>query len=43
MRATSRPEPIGEVPEIRLEHRVEHLDDGTLDDFVLQRSDPKRP
>ena len=38
MRATLRPKPIGEVPEIRLEHRVEHLDDGTLNDLVLQRS-----
>ena len=43
MRATLRPKPIGKVPEIRLEHRVEHLDDGTLNDLVLQRSNPKRP
>src|SRR6266508_1891883 len=43
MRAASRPEPVGEAPEIRLVHSVEHLDDGPLNDLVLQRSDAERP
>src|SRR4030095_16882585 len=37
MRAASRPEPIGETPEVHLVDDVEHLDDGPLDDLVLQR------
>ena len=39
MRPAPRPEPVGETPEVRLIDGVEHLDDGPLDDLVLQRGD----
>src|SRR5271166_3842807 len=39
MRAAPRPEPIGETPEVHLIDGVEYLDDGPLDDLVLQRGD----
>ena len=39
MRAAPRPEPVGEAQEVRLVDGVEHLDDGPLDDLVLQRGD----
>ena len=43
MRAASGPEPIREAEEARLVDGVEHLDDGALDDLVLQRGNPERP
>src|SRR6266704_609555 len=43
MRVAPRPEPVGEAPELRLIHGVEHLDDGPLDNLVLQRGDAERP
>jgi hypothetical protein len=43
MRAAPRPEPIGEAEEVLLVDGVEHLDDGPLEDFVLQRRDAERP
>ena len=42
MRATSRPEPVGETPEIHLIDGVEHLDDGPLNNLVFQRGDAER-
>jgi len=41
--ATPRPKPIGETQEVHLVDGVQHLDDGTLDDLVLQRGDTERP
>jgi len=38
-----RPEPVGETAEVHLVDGVQHLDDGPLDDFVLQRGDAERP
>ena len=38
-----RPEPVGEAPEIRLVHRVQHLADSALENLVLQRRDAERP
>ena len=43
MRAASRPETVGKAQEIHLIDRVEYLDDGPLNDLVLQRSDAERP
>ncbi len=43
MRAAPRPEPVGETEEVHLVDRVQHLDDGPLDDLVLQRGDTERP
>jgi hypothetical protein len=43
MRPAARPEPIREAEEVRLVDGVKHLDDGALDDLVLQRGDPERP
>ena len=43
MRAAPRPKPIREADEVLLVDGVQHLDDGTLEDLVLQRSDPERP
>jgi len=37
-----RPEPVGEAPEVHLVDRVQHLDDGPLNDLVLQRGDTQR-
>src|SRR4029077_5773151 len=42
MRAASRPKPIGKAPEVHLIDRVEHLDDGPLDNLVFQRGDTER-
>ena len=39
----ARPEPVGEPQEVRLVDSVQHLDDGPLDDLVLQRGDAERP
>ena len=41
MRASPRPEPVGEAQEVRLVDGVEHLDDGPLDDLVFQRGDAR--
>ena len=43
VRAAPRTEPIGETEEVRLVDGVQHLDDGPLDDLVLQRGDTERP
>jgi hypothetical protein len=43
MRFAPGPEPVGEADEVRLVDAVEHLDDGALDDLVLQRGDAERP
>ena len=40
MQIASRPEPVGEAPEVDLVDRVEYLDDGPLDDLVFQRGMP---
>ncbi len=37
MRVAPWPEPVGEAQEVRLVDGVEYLDDGPLDDLVLQR------
>ena len=42
MRTASRPEPVREPEEILLVDRVQHLDQRTLDDLVLQRCDAER-
>jgi hypothetical protein len=39
VRAAPGPEPVGEAPEVRLVDGIEYLDDGPLDDLVLQRGD----
>ncbi len=41
--AAPRPEAVGETEKIRLVDRGQYLDDGTLDDLVLQRRDSERP
>src|SRR5207244_227315 len=41
--AAPRPEPVREPEEILLVDRVQHLDNRTLDDLVLQRRDAQRP
>jgi hypothetical protein len=38
-----RPEPVGEAPEVHLVDGAQHLDDGPLDDLVLQRGNAERP
>jgi hypothetical protein len=43
MRSTPRPKPIGKPQEVRLIDGVEDLNNGPLDDFVLQGCDAKRP
>src|SRR6266536_455388 len=43
VRVAPRPEPVGKAQEVRLIDGVEHLDDGPLDDLVLQRGDAERP
>jgi site-specific DNA recombinase len=43
MRASARPEPVGEAQEVRLVNSVQYLDDSPLDDLVLQRGDAQRP
>jgi hypothetical protein len=43
VRAAPRPEAVREAEEVRLVDGVQYLDDGALDDFVLQRGDPERP
>jgi hypothetical protein len=43
MRAAPRPKPIGKAPEVRLVDGVEHLDDGSLEELVLQRGNAQRP
>ena len=43
MRAAPWPEPVREAPEVRLIHGVQHLDDGPLDNLVLQRGNAERP
>jgi hypothetical protein len=42
MRLAPRPEPVAEAPEVHLVDGVQHLDDGPLDDLVLQRGDTQR-
>ena len=43
MRAAPRPESVREAEEVRLVDSVQYLDDGALDDLVLQRGNPERP
>jgi hypothetical protein len=43
MRTTPWPETIGEPSEVRLVDSAQHLDDGTLENLVLQRCDAERP
>src|SRR6266540_4165458 len=43
VRAAPRPEAVREAEEVRLVDGVQHLDDGALDDLVLQRGNPERP
>src|SRR6266545_5750886 len=43
MRASPRPEPIRETEKVHLVDGAQHLDDGPLDDLVLQRGDTERP
>jgi site-specific DNA recombinase len=43
MRAALRPEAVREAKKVLFVDGVEHLDDGPLDNFVLQRGDPERP
>jgi len=43
MRAASRPETVGKAQEVHLVDGVEHLDDGPLENLVLQRGDAERP
>src|SRR6476469_3500692 len=43
MRATPCPESVGEAQEIHLVDGVEYLDDGPLENLVLQRGDAERP
>ena len=43
MRPATRAEPVREPEKVRLVNGVQHLDDGALDDLVLQRGDPERP
>src|SRR5437867_4327516 len=42
MRAAPRSESVGKAEEVDLVDRVEHLDDGTLDDLILQRGNAER-
>ena len=43
MLGAPRSEPVGEADEVRLVDAVEHLNDGALEDLVLQRGDTERP
>jgi hypothetical protein len=43
MLAASWPESVREPEEVRFVDGVEHLDDGALDDLVLQRGNSERP
>ena len=43
MRATPRPEPVGEADEVLFVDRVENLGGRSLDDLVFQRGDPQGP
>jgi hypothetical protein len=43
MRAAPWPEPVGEAQEVRLVNGAQHLDDGPLEDLVLQRGNAERP
>jgi hypothetical protein len=43
MRTTPGPEPVGQAPKIHLVDCVKHLDDGPLNDLVLQRGNTQRP
>jgi hypothetical protein len=43
MRAAPGSKPVREAEEVRLEDNVEHLDDGTLDDLVLQSRNAQWP
>src|SRR5438105_1552178 len=43
MWTTTGPEPIRESQEVLFVDRVQHLDGGTLDDFIFQRGDTERP
>ena len=43
MWTTSRPKPVGEAPEVHLVDSAQHLDDGPLNDLVLQRGNAERP
>ena len=43
MRIAPRPKPVGEAQKVHLVDGVEHLDDGPLDNLVLQRGDAERP
>src|SRR6266851_7945135 len=43
MRPAPWPESVRETPEVRLIDGVQHLDDGPLDNLVLQRGDAERP
>ena len=42
VRATLRPEPVPEAEKVLFVNGAEHLDDGPLDDFVLQRGNAER-
>src|SRR3989442_956685 len=43
MRIAPRPKPVGEAEEVDLVDRVQDLDDGALDDLVLQCGNAERP
>ena len=43
VRAAPRSEPVGEAEKVLLVDGVQHLDDGPLEDLVLQGSDAERP
>src|SRR6266704_2986990 len=43
MRVAPWPEPVGTTPEVHLVDGVQHLDDGALDNLVLQRGNTERP
>jgi hypothetical protein len=43
VRAALRPESVREAEKVLLVDGVQHLDDGALDDFVLQRGNAERP
>ena len=43
MLAAPRPKPVREAEKVRLVDGVEHLDGGTLNDFVFQRGHAERP
>jgi hypothetical protein len=43
MRTTPKPKPIRESEKVRLIDRIQYLEDGTLDNLILQRRDSERP